>query len=278
MTDANLVRWLGRQTQRVVSLAPLAVVRRGPAALHAFLAERTRAGTAYFIVDALDAGDLAVAAEATADAPFLSGASGITAALASLLFPGRPPLSFAARLARVPKATLVISGSLSDATRAQNAWAAANGFHEIGIPARRILLGEVTPEGVAGSARASLERGRHVLVSSLSTAPGEIEETQRLGAERGLAAVQTGGVIARFLGDVARHLVALPTLGRLIVAGGETSTAVCEAAGLLALEVGLPLAPGVPYSFPLEAGRDMLVVLKSGNFGQVDLYGRVAAL
>jgi uncharacterized protein YgbK (DUF1537 family) len=34
----------------------------------------------------------------------------------------------------------------------------------------------------------------------------------------------------------------------------------------------------VPYSFPLEAGRDMLVVLKSGNFGQVDLYGRVAAL
>ncbi len=44
-----------------------------------------------------------------------------------------------------------------------------------------------------------------------------------------------------------------------------------------AMEVVLPLSPGVPYGFPLPTRRP-LVVLKSGNFGATDLYTHVRDL
>jgi len=278
MTDANVVRWLAQQTERTVTLAPLAVVREGAAALGQFLAERAGEGASYIVVDGIEDRDLAVAAEATAASPFVSGASGITAALAGILFPDRAPLSFADRIARIPKITAVISGSMSESSRAQSALARQNGFRDIGIPGRRILLRETTPREIAQAAGECIERGENVLVSSSVESSADVEETQKLGAQLGMTAVQTGVVIAQFLADVARELVANPRLGRLVVAGGETSCFVCDAVGISSLEVGLPLDPGVPYCFPLDLGRDMLVVLKSGNFGSRDLYCKVARL
>jgi uncharacterized protein YgbK (DUF1537 family) len=278
MTDGNIVRWLKAQTKRTVTLAPLAVVRQGSAALAQFIARRVVQGASYIVVDAIDDGDLAVAAEATATSPFVSGASGITAALARMLFPGRPPLSFADRLARIPRTTAVIAGSTSESSRAQNAMASQNGFHEISIAGPQILLGKVSPQEVAQAAAEHLARGEHVLVSSKVESCADVEQTQKLGAELGLTAIQTGVVIARFLAEVARQLVENPCLGRLIVAGGETSCFVCDSTGISRLEVGLPLDPGVPYCFPLGLSRDLLVVLKSGNFGDKDLYCKVASL
>ena len=278
MTDANLVRWLALQTQRRVALAPLAVVRQGGAALERFLAERVRQGACYVVIDAIEDRDLAAAAQATASSPFVSGGSGITAALADMLFPGRTPLSFAERIARIPRATAVIAGSLSPATRAQNAFARENGFREIGVPAAEILRGEALPEAIARAAEGHIARGRNVLVSPKDDSPADVERTQQLGAQLGMSPVEVGVAIARFLGEVARRLVADPRLGRLIVAGGETSSFVCDGIGVCLLEVGLPLDPGVPYCFAMNFGRDLLVVLKSGNFGAADLYGRVASL
>ena len=64
----------------------------------------------------------------------------------------------------------------------------------------------------------------------------------------------------------------MPPAG-LIVAGGETSGAVCRTLELGALEVGRNIEPGVPLCRSL--GRFQLpVALKSGNFGSPDFYGR----
>jgi len=278
MTDASILRWLQAQTRRAVALAPLSVVRQGSDALRQFIAGRVVQGASYIVADAIDDGDLDVAAEATAASPFVSGASGITAALARMLFADKPPLSFASRIARIPRTTAVIAGSASESSRAQHAMARRNGFHEISVPGPQILQGKVSAEDVAQAAVERLACREHVLVSSKVESPADVEQTQKVGAELGLTAVQTGVVIARFLAEVARRLVASPRLGRLVVAGGETSSFVCEGTGISLLEVGLPLDPGVPYCFPLGLGRDLLVVLKSGNFGSEDLYPKVANL
>ncbi|MBA4170374.1 MAG: hypothetical protein H0X68_08210, partial [Chloroflexi bacterium] len=52
---------------------------------------------------------------------------------------------------------------------------------------------------------------------------------------------------------------------RLIVAGGETSGAVAAGLELQALDVGPQIAPGVPAM--RAADRDLVLTLKSGNFG-----------
>ena len=56
---------------------------------------------------------------------------------------------------------------------------------------------------------------------------------------------------------------------RLVTAGGETSGAVVEALGLKELEIGPEIAPGVPV---IRAGHDLVLALKSGNFGGPDFF------
>ena len=55
---------------------------------------------------------------------------------------------------------------------------------------------------------------------------------------------------------------------RLIVAGGETSGAVVDRLGIPAFLVGPEIAAGVPVLRTAGMkGREMVLALKSGNFG-----------
>jgi uncharacterized protein YgbK (DUF1537 family) len=69
------------------------------------------------------------------------------------------------------------------------------------------------------------------------------------------------------------RIVALRPPAGLIVAGGETSSAICRTLALGALEVGQNIEPGVPLCFPLS-GLSAPLVLKSGNFGSAGFYGK----
>jgi uncharacterized protein YgbK (DUF1537 family) len=59
----------------------------------------------------------------------------------------------------------------------------------------------------------------------------------------------------------------------LIVAGGETSGAVIKSLNNLAFEIGETIAPGVPVLIPLSNTK-LKIILKSGNFGDVDFFER----
>ena len=61
----------------------------------------------------------------------------------------------------------------------------------------------------------------------------------------------------------------VPRVTRLITAGGETSGAVVEGLGLTDLAIGPEIDPGVPA---LRARPDLVVALKSGNFGAEDFF------
>ena len=75
-----------------------------------------------------------------------------------------------------------------------------------------------------------------------------------------------------FFADVARACV---TGGASIVitAGGETSGAVVEALRPAQLDIGPEIDPGVPA---LRAGPDLVMALKSGNFGAPDFFAKAA--
>ena len=58
---------------------------------------------------------------------------------------------------------------------------------------------------------------------------------------------------------------------RFILAGGETSGAVCLALNFDSFYIGESVAPGVPIMVPAKRD-DVRLVLKSGNFGQTDFF------
>jgi uncharacterized protein YgbK (DUF1537 family) len=64
---------------------------------------------------------------------------------------------------------------------------------------------------------------------------------------------------------------------RIVVAGGETTGAVVEALNVRAFEVGAELAPGVPVLTADRAGGPLVVVAKSGNFGDPDFFAQALA-
>ena len=276
MTDAFLVRWLQHQTRRRVSLIHHRTVREGDAAVRQALHDGVERGKSYFVTDAVCQADLGVLARATADWPLISGGSGITAEVPGLMFGSRPALSFAARLSEMPEPTLIVAGSCSPATREQNDHAARSGFTAANVDGAAVLTSTIDVVGVAARVREGLS-GAGGVVLRASADPAEVERVQRLGAERGLAATEVGAMVASVLAGIAAQVVASGHVGRLIVSGGETAGAVCRQLAIRAVEVGLPVAPGVPYCFPIP-GPQILLVLKSGNFGGDDFYSRVRSL
>ena len=274
MTDSNLVRWLQQQTERKVDLVRLGGVRRGPTRARAVMDSLVAEGASYLVTDAIEQSDLATIAEATADRSFISGGSGITAEMPRLMFPGRSPLRFTERIGGLREGLVVISGSLSPATRAQNAVALSNGFHGVPIEPRRALGGDIDLCQVADRAGGLLRQGEPVIVYAPADSTDDVRRVQEFGSTLGLSVTETGETIAGALAAVAGHLVDAGLVGRLIISGGETSGAVCARVGFGAFEVGLPVAPGVPYCFPASHPA-LMVVLKSGNFGSEDFHLRV---
>ena len=74
------------------------------------------------------------------------------------------------------------------------------------------------------------------------------------------------------IAEVSRQLVA-GGVSRLIVAGGETSGAVVEGLGLNTMAMGPEIDPGVPA---MRASENLVIALKSGNFGAPDFFSKAA--
>ncbi|MBI5069996.1 MAG: four-carbon acid sugar kinase family protein [Deltaproteobacteria bacterium] len=260
MTDANLVRVLQRQTRRKVGLLAQPAVAGGAARIRERAAALQAEGVEIAIVDAIGDADLLAMGEAFADLPLLTGGSGVALGLGpAYRARGLVPAGEAA--SRLPAASgrrAIVSGSCSVATRGQVAAALAAGVPGFAVDPLRLAAGEEVAAEALRWARPLLERGP-VLVYATAE-PEAVQAVQgKLGRER------SGALVEEALAAVARGLVEAG-VGRLIVAGGETSGAVVNALGVRALRIGPQIAPGVPWTATL-LGRPLSLALKSGNFG-----------
>jgi len=258
MTDPDIRRWLALQTKGGVGHVPLAKVRAGAAACRAALLSQRDAGRQLAVVDAIDDGDLATIAAAAEGFPLLVGGSGIALGLPALYrragLVGESPGAWAGSHGRA----VALSGSCSAATRGQVAEHARAGGPQMKIDTDAVMDGSLTADALADWAMA--QDGLPLVYSSDD--PEAVAAAQaRYGGERLAHALET------LFGDVAKALVARG-IGRLIVAGGETSGAVVTALGMDALQIGPKIDPGVPA---MRSG-DLVLTLKSGNFGAPDFF------
>jgi uncharacterized protein YgbK (DUF1537 family) len=105
-----------------------------------------------------------------------------------------------------------------------------------------------------------------VLIASSST-PDQVAALQ---ARHGRDAA--GHAIEQAMADLAEGLVQAG-VRRLVVAGGETSGAAVDRLGIPGFLVGAEIAAGVPVLRAVGARKgDMLLALKSGNFGGPDFF------
>jgi uncharacterized protein YgbK (DUF1537 family) len=265
MTDANLVRVLGRQTGAAVGLVPYAIVRQGTPAIRAAFDKLRHRGVAYAVVDAIEDEDLRCLGAACADLALATGGSG-----AAIGLPGN--FRRAGLLATRPAegdlpaaggAAAVLSGSCSAATLAQVARMRAKHPSLMLDPLDLAERGDAAIAD-AMSWAADTVKGGPVLI--YASAPSDaVKSTQaKLGRER------AGAVVEHALAALAQGLVK-QGVRRLVVAGGESSGAVVQALGVRALRIGPQIDPGIPATLSLGE-PPLALALKSGNFGAEDFF------
>ncbi|MGU3492404.1 3-oxo-tetronate kinase [Xanthobacteraceae bacterium A53D] len=269
MTDADIRRWLAAQTDMPVGHVGFSAVRNGADAIAEALSQADAKGARLIVVDALSDADLMEIGRALDGAPLLTGGSGIATGLPENFRRQGLLSGEGSTWEGVAGACVVLSGSCSTATRGQVARHREAGLPMFEIKADDAVAGRVKPQEIADWAMAQSERP---LVFS-SADPEEVRRAQETHGREKVA-----GAIERGFAAIAQALVAAG-VGRLVVAGGETSGAVVEALDLASLEIGPEIAPGVPALRAVPAGgRAVALALKSGNFGGVDFFAEADAI
>lgn len=262
MSDPDLRRWLARQSRSTVGHVGAATVGLGRDAIRRALSETN---ARFIVTDVIRDEDLVEIAAAAFDQPLLTGGSGIALGLPALFRERGVLSSRRPRWTGVAGRAAILSGSCSIATRGQVAHhlAAHQGLE---VTADAVMTGEMTPEIAAGFIRDS--RDELPLVYS-SANPDVVAAAQKKYGRDALAFRMES-----LMAETARRLVA-DGIGRIVVAGGETSGAVVEGLEVDTLEIGPEIDPGVP-AIKANGGK-LALALKSGNFGATDFFARAAA-
>jgi len=267
MSDPDLRRWLGRQTARAVGHVGYGTVTKGGAAIRAALDAATAGGSRYIVVDAILDADLVAIGEALEADILLSGGSGIALGLPDNFRRAGLATTAITEWTGAPGPAAALCGSCSTMSRRQIA------HHREKHPARMVdvdavVAGTADPADHADWVVASQPRGLPLVFSSAE--PETVAAAQaRHGKERVATAVEG------FFGELARQLLRRG-VRRLVSAGGETSGAVVSALAIASFEIGPEIDPGVPA---LRAGSpDLVLALKSGNFGSVGFFEKAAAV
>lgn len=263
MTDADIRRWLALQTQHPVGLVPWATVRQGGEAIRAALDAAAARDEWLVIVDAVEDADLIAIGRACADAPLLTGGSGIAIGLPQIII-DKGAASGERRTFRGGRgAGVVLAGSCSRATLSQvEAFKASH--PSLAIDIAEVLDGRMTADAILEFV--SGHRGRDPLVYS-SAPPDRVRALQKQYGQDKLS-----HRLESLFADAAAKVVQ-SGFDRVVVAGGETSGAVVTGLGLSAVAIGPEIDPGVP-ALATEGSATVALALKSGNFGGVDFFAK----
>jgi uncharacterized protein YgbK (DUF1537 family) len=267
MHDSNLVRVLARQSKARIGLVDLATVARGADAARGRLAELAKQGVGAAIVDAVFDRDLETIGAVAIGQKLSVGASGIGLGLArALIASGRVGASSASDSGKaVGGSAACLAGSCSQATLNQIA-KAEQIMPVLHLDPNKVIAGADETRRALAWAKERIGNGP-ILIASSST-PDQVTALQ---ARHGRDAA--GHAIEQAMADLAEGLVQ-SGVRRLVVAGGETSGAAVDRLGIPGFLVGAEIAPGVPVLRAVGAREgEMLLALKSGNFGGPDFFG-----
>jgi uncharacterized protein YgbK (DUF1537 family) len=266
MHDANLVRVLGRQSITRIGLLPLSDVDRGEAAIAARMAALKAEGFGAAIVDSVFDRDLEPIGRAALKTPLSVGASGLGIGLARALIEEGAAAPAGQEVwdgSSVGGRAACLAGSCSAATLEQ-VRQAESWMPVLRLDTAALVEGPEEARRAIAWAQARLGQGP-VLIASTASPDDVLALQARFGRDR------AGRTIEEAMAHIAEALAAAG-VRRLIVAGGETSGAVVDRLGLKAFAIGPEIAPGVPVLRAVGGKPEMMLALKSGNFGGPEFF------
>jgi uncharacterized protein YgbK (DUF1537 family) len=178
---------------------------------------------------------------------------------------------------------LAISASASTLSALQIDVAIEAGFVEVAINAKDLVTGQDTAgayQAIQQETLRHLNAGRSVI---LHTARGSqdhrISELVQAFQVRGMtdeqARLNAGRLLGQCLGRLTEALLKAISIPRLLLSGGDTSSAIMQQLGPQALEVVARIAPGAPLCKLLSDQahlRSLQVALKGGQMGARDFF------
>ena len=259
MTDPDIRRVLAPQTTRKVGHLPLADILDGQAKSR--LMQEANEGRQLVVCDAVSEDNLYDIAKAASDFPLITGGSGIALGIpANFSKTSANKADWVKSSARV----LCLSGSCSIATRGQIKAHGDEGGALLKLDADEVIAGNMDAEKALNWAK---EQTSLPLIYS-SDDPEQVKAVQnKYGLEKAASAFE--GLFSEIASEASQF-----GFGAIISAGGETSGAVVEALSADALEIGPMIDPGVPAI--KVSGQDLVLALKSGNFGAPDFFEKAA--
>jgi uncharacterized protein YgbK (DUF1537 family) len=267
MTRSNLVEILSAQTARTVGHIDHTVIEAG--GLRERLAAM-RSAYNYVILDVTDQEMLHTIAGAVSDEPVLCGSSAIAEELPAFWSQPPPDAPLLLPPPRPDLGILCVAGSLMPQTAAQIEHLRRRAVPVLSLDTLRLFDPQAREREIARLIQAlltSIQQGEHIVLHS----GGERDATQQAGAEAGLSDVTVSRLVSETLADVTARVLAGCGQNRLVVAGGETSDAVCERLGIDSLAIYKEIQPGLPSCISLNE-PPLLLVLKSGSFGSPDFF------
>ena len=274
MRRSDLVGILQSQTKRKVALITHEIVEQGDLALRDEI-RKMRTQCQYLVLDVADQSALVTIARAVHDEPVLCGSSAIAEELSVVW--GEPQTRQQAE--DLPPLTglgiLVVAGSLMPQTAAQ-----IEHLQQKGAPAFVLDISQLFDPiqreahivSMAEAISTSLRTSRDTIFHSPND-PHALETTQRAGIARSISVTESSRLISETLAEVTARVLEKTGQNRLVVAGGETSAAVCARLGVNGMRVWKEIQPGLPSCISLNNPPRMLV-LKSGSFGKPDFFER----
>jgi uncharacterized protein YgbK (DUF1537 family) len=265
MAEADLRVHLGAQGLRRVESVAYTDYARTEGELDAEIERRLAGAPDAVLFDVGETGHLApvgrlIWAHAQRARLLAVGPSSVVQALAAHWLPRGAAAAAAPARARGP--VFILAGSLSPVTTRQIE--STRSFVRVPLdPARLAANDEGYLEAVAAELARSLRAGRHVLAHTSRT------PTERRPPAQPIAAA--GGAI------LERVLASVP-LGRVGVAGGDTSSHALRALDIAGLAYLGQLAPGVPLCRAHAPGSPLdglELMLKGGQMGGPDLFERL---
>ncbi|MEZ5660746.1 MAG: four-carbon acid sugar kinase family protein [Burkholderiaceae bacterium] len=279
MLESDLRRHLGLQTRKSIALADFTVLKS--ADTDEQIDRLIAGGAEALLLDVLDHPSQCEVGRQLwrtrgEHGRFVVGSSGLEYALLQEwtrlgMIPGRVSYPDAGPVDRIA----VVSGSCSEVTAGQIAWAETNGFAALPLDARELgqadtceaAIGVATNSGIG-----ALRGGRSVVFFSARGPDNLVAHAE--------ADPDFRHRIGRSLGRILRNLIQAERLSRVVVAGGDTSSHALAELDIHALTIRMPLAetPGSPLCLAhsdTPAFNGLEIALKGGQIGSRAYFGAI---
>ncbi|MGI5846280.1 MAG: four-carbon acid sugar kinase family protein [Alphaproteobacteria bacterium] len=281
--ESHIPTLLSQQSRRCVGYVPLDMVKPGVCALRRSLLTGIDQGEEVLVVDAETQEELHIIMKAIVTLGckvVVAGSAGAAAELPRALDMTRSIEP--RRDSDVPKAVLVIAGSVNPTTREQLEYAGSVlGLSSIDINVQSILSGigeDLNRNDLIDIVCSELSEGHRVILSLQPFERSLIDREGPLSADHTTCSqaknwsneVENSRKIMDYLGTLASQILSRCGTVGLILTGGDTAYAVCRNLGAVGIMLIDEITPGVPVGCLLDGPYSGLtIVTKAGGFGGV---------